>query len=177
MRKLLIALLSLMASSSAALAEGGRRPFQEVVERMDLERFLGSWYVVGVSPTPFEKGAANGIETYSLDAKGRIRVEYVFYKGGPGGKRKVMHQKGWIVDRERNTEWKVQPLWPLKLPYLIIDLAEDYRYAVVGTDNYKYVWIMSRTPSISEDDYAGILSRLEGRGYRIGDIQRMQQAW
>jgi apolipoprotein D and lipocalin family protein len=178
MRKMTIALLTLMASASAAAsAEGGRQPFQKVVDRIDLQSFLGSWYVVGVMPTPFEKGAANGVETYSLDAKGNIRVEYVFYKGGPGGKRKVMRQKGWIVDRERNSEWKVQPLWPLKLPYLIIDAADDYRYAVIGTNNYKYVWIMSRTPSISETDYAGILSRLEERGYEVEKIQRMRQEW
>jgi apolipoprotein D and lipocalin family protein len=174
MRKTIVAFLTLMASSTAVLAEGGRQPFQKVVERMDLQKFLGSWYVVAFLPTAFEKGAENGIETYSLDAKGNIRVEYVFYKNG---KKKVMHQKGWIVDKERNTEWKVQPLWPLKLPYLIIDLADDYRYTVIGTNNYKYVWIMSRTPAISEEDYAGILSRLAERGYKIETIQRMRQVW
>jgi apolipoprotein D and lipocalin family protein len=174
MRRTMIALLTLLASSTAAMAEGGKQPFQKVVDKMDLQKFLGSWYVIGVLPTPFEKGAANGIETYTLDSKGNIRVEYVFYKNG---KKKVMRQKGWIVDKEKNTEWKVQPLWPLKLPYLIIDLAEDYRYTVIGTNNYKYVWIMSRTPDISESDYEGILSRLDERGYSVVDIQRMQQDW
>jgi apolipoprotein D and lipocalin family protein len=177
MNRTMIALLTLMASSTVAMADGGRQPFQKVVDKMDLQRFLGSWYVIGVLPTPFEKGAANGIETYTLDAKGNIRVEYVFYKGGPAGKKTVMRQKGWVVDKERNTEWMVQPLWPLKLPYLIIDLADDYRYSVIGTNNYKYLWIMSRTTSISDDDYAGIISRLAQRGYPVEGIQRMQQAW
>jgi apolipoprotein D and lipocalin family protein len=177
MQRTAMALMALMVASSSAIADGGKEPFQKVVDKMDLQKFLGSWYVVGVLPTPFEKGAANGIETYSLDAKGNVRVEYVFYKGGVDGKKTVMRQKGWIVDKERNTEWKVQPLWPLKLPYLIIDLAEDYRYTVIGTNNYKYVWIMSRTPTISGDDYAGILARLAERGYKIVDIQRMPQVW
>jgi apolipoprotein D and lipocalin family protein len=174
MKRTSIALMALMVASSPAMADGGRVPFQKVVDKMDLQRFLGSWYVIGVLPTPFEIGAENGIETYALDEKGNIRVEYVYYKDG---KKKVMHQKGWILDKERNTEWKVQPLWPLKLPYLIIDLAEDYRYAVIGTDNYKYVWIMSRTPSISEDDYRGIISRLAERGYKVETIRRMPQVW
>jgi apolipoprotein D and lipocalin family protein len=177
LKKASIAIMALMAASIGANAENAHEPFQKVVDRMDLEKFLGSWYVVGLLPSAFEKGAANGVETYSLDEKGLIRVEYVFYKGGPGGKKTVMHQKGWIMDKERNTEWKVQPLWPLKLPYLIIDLAEDYRYAVIGTDNYKYVWIMSRTPEILEADYEDIIARLAERGYRAGDIQRMQQLW
>jgi apolipoprotein D and lipocalin family protein len=174
MKKATIAIMALMAASLGANAEKAREPFQKVVDRMDLQKFLGSWYVVGLLPSAFEKGASNGVETYSLDEKGLIRVEYVFYKGG---KKTVMHQKGWIMDKGRNTEWKVQPLWPLKLPYLIIDLAEDYRYTVIGTDNYKYVWIMSKTPDILEADYEGILARLAERGYKIGDIQRMKQLW
>jgi apolipoprotein D and lipocalin family protein len=177
MKSASIALLALMAASGTAMAEGGREPFQKVVDKMDMGKFLGSWYVVGLLPSAFEKGAANGIETYSIDGKGDIRVEYVFYKGGPEGKKTVMHQKGWIVDKEKNTEWLVQPLWPLKLPYLIIDLAEDYRYTAIGTDNYKYVWIMSRTPVIAESDYEGILARLAARGYKTAAIQRMQQVW
>jgi apolipoprotein D and lipocalin family protein len=177
MKRASIALIVLAVAPTVATADGGRQPFQKVVERMDLQKFLGSWYVIGVLPTPFEKGASNGIETYSLDEQGNIRVEYVFFQGGPGGKKTVMRQKGWVVDKQRNTEWKVQPFWPLKLPYLIIDLAVDYRYTVIGTNNYDYVWIMSRTPTIEDADYAGILSRLAERGYKIYDIQRMQQVW
>jgi apolipoprotein D and lipocalin family protein len=177
MKRTSIALLALMVASAPAMAQGGKEPFQKVVDRMDMEKFLGSWYVIALLPSALEKGAANGIETYSLDQEGNIRVEYVFYKGGPGGKKTIMHQKGWIVDKEKNTEWKVQPLWPLKLPYLIIDLAEDYRYAVIGTNNFKYVWIMARAPSLSATDYDGILSRLAARGYKTADIQRMQQVW
>jgi apolipoprotein D and lipocalin family protein len=88
-----------------------------------------------------------------------------------------MHQKGWIMDKETNTEWKIQPIWPLRLPYLIIDLADDYRYTVIGTNNYKYVWIMARKPVLSAEDYQGILSRLESRGYKIADIKLMPQIW
>lgn len=176
-RILFSALVVLAALPGNAAAQGRKPPFQKVVERMDIERFLGSWYVIALLPSAFEKRAVNGIETYSLDEKGRVRVEYVFYKDGPTGKKTVMRQKGWIVDKETNTEWKVRPLWPLKLPYLIIDLADDYRYAVIGTNNYKYVWIMAREPALSEEDYAGILERLEARGYRIADIRPMPQLW
>ena len=177
MKAIVVAALGLLAVSAGTAAGEGREPFQKVVDKVELDRFLGSWYVVGVLPTVFEKGAANGIETYSLDGNGNIRVEYVFYKGRPGGPRKVMHQKGWILDKEKNSEWEVQPLWPLRLPYLIIDLAPDYRYTVIGTNNFKYVWIMSRAPAISESDYEGILARLAGRGYKVADIQRMTQSW
>ncbi len=170
--------LVMMAAMALGLSAQSRQaPFQKVVPYMDMQRFLGSWYVIGLLPTPFEKDAANGIETYSLDKDGIIRVEYVFRKGSPSGKPKVMHQKGWIMDKASNTEWKVQPLWPLRLPYLVIELAEDYRYVVIGTNNYKYVWIMARQAQLSESDYAQILSKLELRGYKVADIKKMPQVW
>ena len=175
MKRIPILALALLSLLSAAGAEGARAPFQKVVDRVELDRFLGSWYVIALMPSPLERGAVRGIETYSLDAKGNIGVEYVFYKGN--GKRVVLRQKGWIVDRESNAEWRVQPLWPLRLPYLIIDLAEDYRYTVVGTDSFKYVWIMSRKPTLSSEDYEGVLERLVARGYRLGDIKLLPQDW
>jgi apolipoprotein D and lipocalin family protein len=61
--------------------------------------------------------------------------------------------------------------------FLIIDLAEGYRYTVVGTNNYKYVWIMARAPVLSKEDYMGILDRLAERGYKIADIKLMPRVW
>lgn len=177
MKRLLITMLISVVAISGAFTSGKKEPFQKLVPAMDIEKFMGPWYVISFLPSFLEKDGVNGIETYSLDAKGNIRVEYILYKGSPDGKKKIMHQKGWIVDKTTNTEWKVQPLWPLKLPYLIIDLADDYRYSVVGTNNYKYVWILAREPVLSEEDYQGILARLEERGYAIEDIQVMPQIW
>lgn len=177
MKKVIVLFLALLSITSGVYASGKKEPFQRVVERMDIDKFLGPWYVIALLPSFLEKDGVNGIETYSLDAKGNIKVEYILYKGSPTGKKKIMHQKGWIVDKETNTEWLVQPLWPLKLPYLIIELADDYRYTVVGTNNYKYVWIMARKPVLSTEDYQDILARLKVRGYNIDDIHLMPQIW
>jgi len=177
MKRVVLAVIVVLAALSGVYAQSRKPPFQKVVERMDIDKFLGPWYVIALLPSAFEKNAVNGIETFSIDAKGNIRVEYVFYKDSPDGKKTVMHQKGWIMDKESNTEWEVQPLWPLRLPYLIIDLADDYRYTVIGTNNFKYVWIMAREPFLSDEDYACILGKLEARGYKPADIKLMPQTW
>lgn len=150
--------------------------FQPTVDYVDLEKFSGDWYVIALLPSIIEKNAVNGIETYTFNDD-KVHVEYIFYKDSPEGKRKVTTQRGWIIDKETNAEWKVQPLWPLRLPYLIIDLAEDYRYTVIGTNNYKYVWIMARETYLSDDDYRNILNNLEERGYNVDDIVVMPQEW
>merc|ERR1711879_884214 len=92
-------------------------PFHETVPYVDMDRFSGDWHVIALIPTSFEKGAEDGIENYSFDDEGNIRVEYTFKKGRRELKERVMYQKGWIYDNETNAEWRVRPLWPLKLPY------------------------------------------------------------
>lgn len=167
-----IALLLILMSLLLAC----RRDFT-TVERVDLQRFMGDWYVIAILPNLIEKNAVNGIESYRLDPDGSIAVTYTFYKGSPGGKKKVMHPRGKVINRVSNAQWKMQLFKPFWSDYLIIDLAEDYRYTVIGVPNRKYVWIMSRTPSISDEDYAGIIGRLDKMDYRTEKIVKMPQIW
>jgi apolipoprotein D and lipocalin family protein len=166
----------LLVLLSIAVTVMAKEPFQPLVEYVDLEKFSGDWYVIALLPSIIEKNAVNGVETYSFDGD-KVTVDYVFRQKTPDGKLKVTGQRGKIVDTESNAQWWVRPFWPLRLPYLIIDLAEDYRYTVVGTNNYKYVWIMAREPYLSDEDYRGILERLEARGYPVGEIRIMPQEW
>ncbi|HKL85736.1 MAG TPA: lipocalin family protein, partial [Treponemataceae bacterium] len=99
MKRLLITMLISTVALSGVFASGNKEPFQKLVPNMDIDKFMGPWYVISFLPSFLEKDGVNGIETYSLDAKGNIRVEYILYKGSPDGKKKIMHQKGWIVDK------------------------------------------------------------------------------
>jgi len=168
----LIGLVILLAGSLTA-----KEPFHETVDFVDLERFSGDWYVIALMPTFIEKNAVNGIENYTFDNEGKVHVEYTFFKNSPNGKRKLTTQRGWIINKESNADWRVQPLWPLRLPYYILDLADDYRYTVIGTNNYKYLWFMAREPKLSDEDYQGILTKLGDRGYNLDAIQMMPQIW
>ncbi len=151
-------------------------PEMKTVNYVDLERFMGDWYVVGIIPNFVEKHAINGIESYSrLDGNG-IKIDYRFTDRRTG-KVKHMEPKGWIHNFDSNAEWRVQFFWPVKFPYLIIDLADDYSYTVIGIPNRKFVWIMSRKPGIPEQTYKEILVRLEGNGYDISKIEKMPQIW
>ena len=86
-------------------------------------------------PTWFEKGATNATETYTWNEEhDRIDVDFTFFQDKPDGKQKTYTQKGWVHNKETNSEWRVQPLWPLKLAYLILDVGdgEDYEWTTVG---------------------------------------------
>ncbi len=149
----------------------------KTVPMVDLDRFMGSWYVIAILPNMIEKNAVNGIESYSMNKDGTIAITYKFRKGSPTGKEKTLTPKGKIYNHSTKAEWRVQIFKPFWYPYLVIDLADDYRYTVIGVPNKKYVWIMSRTPTISEPDYQVILTNLQKEGYKTEKLVKMPQIW
>lgn len=151
---------------------------QKLVDHVELDRFMGDWYVIANIPTPFEKGAVNAIENYTWNPEKEIvEVTFTYRKGSPEGKLKRMTQKGFIYNQETNAEWRVQPLWPLRLGYLILDLDEEYSYTVIGVPNRKYLWIMAREASLSDSLYETILEDVEAQGYELDKIQKVPQVW
>lgn len=153
-----------------------RREDMETVKQVDIERFMGDWYVLGIIPNFIEKHAINGIESYSLLDDERVKIDYRFTDVRTGAV-KHMEPKAWIYDKETMAEWRVQFIWPIKFPYLIIDLADDYSYTVIGVPNRKFVWIMAREPELPDEVYNGILERLKLTGYEIDKIVKMPQKW
>jgi len=149
----------------------------ETVDYVDLKRFMGDWYVIANIPTFIEKGAVNAIESYRLDSKGRVQTTFTFRKDSLTGPQKKYNPTGFIYNKETNSEWRMQFLWPFKSPFLIIDLDEKYNYTVIGVPNRKYVWIMARDHVLDDKVYNEIISKLEKVGYDITQIQKIEQNW
>ena len=72
-----------------------------------------------------------------------------------------------------NAEWRIQPFWPLKLPYIVIDLDEEYTYTVIGYPSRKFLWIMSRSKSLHEQTLKKIYEKLEAQGYDTSLIEKV----
>ena len=149
----------------------------ETVEYVDLQKFMGDWYVIANIPTFIEKGAVNAIESYRLDSKGRIKTTFTFRKDSVSGPEKKYNPTGFIYNRKTNAEWRMQFLWPFRSPFLIIDLDDDYSYTVIGIPSRKYVWIMARDHKMPDILYNNIISDLEKVGYDITKIKRITQVW
>jgi len=146
------------------------RPPIRTVDQLALERFMGAWYVIASIPTPFEKEAYNGIESYRLAPNGTVETTFTFNKGGFGGPRKVYRARGFIRDPGENTVWDMQFIWPFKAEYRVVYLDQDYTVTVVGRTRRDYVWIMARAPSIPVDDYDRIINLLTEEGYDVSKL-------
>ncbi len=147
------------------------------VDSVDIERFMGDWYVIANIPTFIEKEAYNAVETYRLAEDGTIDTTFTFNKGGFDGPQKVYHPRGFIRDKQSNAVWgmRFSWLWPFKLEYRIIYLADDYSQTVIGRTKRDYVWIMARKSSIPEEDYQRILEFIQAQGYDLSKVQKVPQ--
>ena len=147
----------------------------KTVEYVDLNRFMGDWYVIANIPTFIEKDAYNAIETYRLEADGTVATTFKFNKGGPDGELKTYNPRGFIQDQSSNAVWGMQFIWPFKAEYRIIYLSEDYSTTVIGRSKRDYVWIMAREPRIPDEEYASIKEFLQEQGYDLKDLQKVPQ--
>ncbi|UCD79258.1 MAG: lipocalin family protein [Desulfobacterales bacterium] len=145
------------------------------VPSVDLNRFMGEWYVIANIPTFIEKKAYNAVESYRLDEDGTIKTTFNFNKGGFDGPLKTYNPRGYIRDKESNAVWGMQFIWPFKAEYRIIFLKEDYSITVIGRSKRDYVWIMAREPEISDEEYDFILKFLKNQGYDTNKVKKVPQ--
>jgi apolipoprotein D and lipocalin family protein len=167
----------LLALPLLAGCRGLPHPPLALVPQVEIERFMGDWYVIASIPTILERGAHNAIESYHLAADGTIETTFTFRAGGFDGKPKRYTPRGFIRDRSSNAVWGMQFIWPIRADYRIMWLTPDYSQTVIGREQRDYVWIMARSPEIPDADYARILEFLAGQGYDIDRIRRVPQRW
>ncbi|KAA8496484.1 Temperature-induced lipocalin-1 [Porphyridium purpureum] len=141
-------------------ADAKMEPLKALAEKIDWKRLMGSWYVVGVIPTPFDRNCYNAVETYTqVKETSKMQVTFKQQAGSFDAPVKTMYQDGKVVN-EYGTEWKVRPVFaggwikfPFWLPYIIIEAdTADYSYFVVGYPDRRFLWIMSREPSLANYD-------------------------
>jgi apolipoprotein D and lipocalin family protein len=145
------------------------------VPQLDLERFMGDWYVIANIPTFIERGAHNAIETYRLLDGKRVATTFTFNKGSFDGPVKTYEPMGFVGDDPSNAIWGMRFIWPIKADYRVIYLNDDYTQTVIGRNKRDFVWIMARTPSIPESDYQTITDAIADHGYDIAKLRRVPQ--
>ncbi len=147
----------------------------EVVPFVDLTRYAGVWYEISRYPHRFQDGCVGSRATYTLRGDGKIAVLNECYEGSFSGKLRNAKGTAKVVDTKSNAKLKVSFFWPFSGDYWIIDLGNEYEYAVVGHPDRTYLWILSRTKKMDEKLYREILERLVGKGYDTAKLIRTKQ--
>ena len=171
--KYLIAGLGLVGGGLAYINARSKnnRPLK-TVDKVDLKRYAGKWYEIAAIPHSFEKGCACATAEYTLNPEGYLEVVNTCLKEG---REKVATAKAYPVEGSNNSKLEVEFFWPLKGKYWIIDLDEDYQYALVGHPNRNYLWILSRYQDMDEDIYVDLLQVARREGFDISRLRKTEQ--
>ena len=160
--------------AAAGPGAAAKRPL-ETVPHVDLTRYTGTWYEIASYPQRFQKGCTGTVATYTLRSDGTVEVLNRCARDSLNGRVTVARGRARVVDKTSNAKLMVSFFWPFWGAYWIIDLGHDYEYAVVGHPSRKYLWVLSRTPTMAPAVYEGILERLRAQGYDTGRLNRTLQ--
>ena len=166
----LLALTAVCLGRLTAHADTGLPPLQ-TVQQVDLKRYLGQWYEIARYPNRFQKGCLESSASYALRDDGDIEV-LNRCKDSEDGRQRQAKGHAWVVDSVSNAKLKVSFFWPFRGDYWIIELGREYEYAVIGTPNRKYFWILSRARTMDDTLYAAILQRAKQQGFDPGLVVR-----
>jgi len=165
---LLGAILALVGVPAHAQTEPVRS-----VARVDLARYVGRWYEIASFPMFFQRQCVGDTTAeYSFRDDGDIRV--VNRCRTEDGFDEAVG-RAWAVEGTGNGQLKVSFFWPFRSDYWIIGLDDDYRWAVVGNPDRKYLWILSRTPVLPREELDRALRAARGQGYDLGQLKYTPQ--
>ena len=145
-------------------------PPNKPVSRVDLKRFAGKWYSLYSIPTMFDKGT-HETTTYTLNSDGYYNV---LTCAKTDDNEIHTYTSKLFPTQEDNGEMKAQFIWPIKIDYWIIELADDYSYVVVGHPDHKFLFIMSRKPSIDKNIYDQLIEKCKAMGYPVEKLVSQQ---
>jgi apolipoprotein D and lipocalin family protein len=169
-----------------SLSSAAPLPALKAVPSVDLTRYQGRWYQIAYYPNQFQKQcASNTTADYKPLPNGEIEVTNAC-KTPEGvlstavGRARIKQTKvlGIPVSKPVTSKLEVRfaPGWLSWVPgvwanYWVIQLADDYRYAVIGEPSRQYLWILSRTPQLDPQDRAIISGLLQQQGYDPTKLQ------
>ena len=140
----------------------------EVVPNFDLNKYLGLWYEVARMDFYWEKDKTNTTARYLLNEDGSVQV---INRGYDEKKKEWKKTKGTAVQvKEGFGKFKVSFLGPFTAPYNVIDIDDEYKYALVTGKNTDYLWILSREKELPEEIKNKYLRKAEALGYEIDKL-------
>jgi len=147
-----------------------------LVDRLDLQRYLGRWYEIARFTKGFERNIVGTTAEYSLRPDGRIQVVNSGFRDGVDGPYTEAKGVAWVPDARRPAALKVSFFWPFAGDYLVFGLdQESYSWALVGSDSRDYLWFLARTPEVSDELYGQMRQMAQDQGYDLSRLDKVPQ--
>jgi apolipoprotein D and lipocalin family protein len=170
-----ILLLILLAACAASTTKKYQLAPLQTQEKVELDKFMGRWYVIANIPYSAEKDKVGSYVEYSIRPDGRINDYYFFRKHDFNSAIQRWEGVAWVIDQDSKARWKAQFIWPLSFDYLILETAPDYSWAIIGHPSRDLAWVFARTPAMDQALLDSLYAKLSAQGYRDGALKRIVQ--
>lgn len=168
----LICLISHYSNTHAVSGLEGVEP----VKGFDAQRYLGKWYEIARLDNRFERGLSRVTAEYSWRENGGIQVINKGYNTNKGTWSEV-EGKAFFVEKSDTAFLKVSFFWIFYSAYVVFELdQDDYQYALVAGDDVSYLWLLARTPTITDSLRLELLEKAENRGFEIDQLIWVDQS-
>lgn len=168
MRYLLLCVLALLTACTG-LPEG-----VTPVKNFDAQRYLGAWYEIARLDHSFERGLEQVTADYEMREDGGIRV---LNSGvdAKNGEQKEAEGKAYFVNNQDEAHLKVSFFGPFYSSYVVYELDDDYQYAFIAGYNRDYLWLLSRSPKVSEQLKEHFVSQATKLGFATEQLIWVKQ--
>lgn len=171
---LLVAAVSLSGCATFSARDASTVP---LVSHVDIDRFMGDWYVIAHIPTDRDRASHNAIETYSKNPDGSIATVYTNRLGGFDGEPKRLTPTMTVMPDSGNALWAVRFgwYWPFAYEYRVSHLEPDYSAAIIARSKLDYLWIFSRKPTMSDQQLTRYKKLITSWGYDASKLEKVPQ--
>lgn len=163
----LLCLIPVLLTSACILPPVNREGSVPIgpVAQVEIERYAGRWFEIARFENSFERDCEGVTAEYTPRPDGRITVRNTCREGAVSGPVEVAEGVARVVDPATNAKLKVRFGGPFEGDYWVLDRGADYQWALVGEPSGRFLWILSRTPTLPDALRADLLQRLQTRGY------------
>ncbi len=146
----------------------------ETTAPIDLQRYMGRWYVISNIPYFPERGKVATYDEYVMREDGRIDNIFGFKKAFDK-KEKQWKALATVTPGTGNRQWTIKFFGLLNADYQILEIAPDYSWVLIGHPKREMGWIMARDAKMSDEQYADLIKKFESYNYKISDFKRIPQ--
>jgi apolipoprotein D and lipocalin family protein len=142
---------------------------------IDYKLYQGKWYEVARLPNPIEDGLTCITMTYEYHEEGVMTVTNKGQNKNDAQDIKTLSGRAWIPDVKEPKKIKIQFIWPVTRDYVLLHIDEIKGYAVLGSPAKHQLWILSRTPLVSEEDMLSLVKIAQKNEYNTDNLVRVDQ--
>jgi apolipoprotein D and lipocalin family protein len=174
MKKFLLgSLLLKLALLAGCMTPGGEKSLPQTVDQVDLESYMGRWYLIAGTPTMRDRRSHDALFDYFPRRADRIDIQFYMREDSHEGEWLMFRGSAVVADTQSNAEWEVSYTWPLASTYRIVYVESDYSVAVVGDAQGRSVQLLARQPHLPRERFSDMMLLIQSMGYDISKIRRI----